>query len=125
MTVIRKYHNHTLQTNPRHRDEEPQNINSHKTTGINLSKATSSLPLFPIKMIAKLEITPSTAHQNRDITQNPINNWSTNKQRITNNRVTRRFKPHIQIYINITKKDTLYDSVKRIKVLNISAPEDG
>ena len=24
--MIRKYHNHTLQTNPRHRKEEPQNI---------------------------------------------------------------------------------------------------
>ena len=24
--MIRKYHNHTLQTNPRHREEEPQSI---------------------------------------------------------------------------------------------------
>ena len=29
--MYRKYHNHTLQTNPRHREEEPQN-NSHKTS---------------------------------------------------------------------------------------------
>ena len=29
--MIRNYHNHTLQTNPRHREEEPQNTNSHKT----------------------------------------------------------------------------------------------
>ena len=28
-----EYHNNTLQTNPRHREEEPQNINSHKTSG--------------------------------------------------------------------------------------------
>ena len=27
--MIRKYHNHLLQTNPRHRWEESQNINSH------------------------------------------------------------------------------------------------
>ena len=27
----RKYHNLTLQTNPRHREEDPQNINSNKT----------------------------------------------------------------------------------------------
>ena len=28
--MIRKYHNHTMQTNPLHREEEPQSIN--KTT---------------------------------------------------------------------------------------------
>ena len=28
----RKYHNQTLQTNPRHRDEEPQNIYNNKTS---------------------------------------------------------------------------------------------
>ena len=27
----RKYRNHTLQTDPRHREEELQNTNSHKT----------------------------------------------------------------------------------------------
>ena len=30
--MIRKYHNHTLQTNPQHREEEPQNTKSHKTS---------------------------------------------------------------------------------------------
>ena len=29
--MIRKYHNHTLQTNPRHRQEESQNIYSNNT----------------------------------------------------------------------------------------------
>ena len=29
--MIRKYYNHTLQTNPRHRKEEPQNIYNNKT----------------------------------------------------------------------------------------------
>ena len=29
--MVRKYHNHTLQTNPRYREEEPQNIYSNKT----------------------------------------------------------------------------------------------
>ena len=29
----RVYHDHTLQTNPRHREEGPQNTNSHKTPG--------------------------------------------------------------------------------------------
>ena len=30
--MIKKYHNHTMLTNPLHRDEEPQNINSNKTS---------------------------------------------------------------------------------------------
>ena len=29
--MIKKYHNHTLQTNPRHREEEPQIIYSSNT----------------------------------------------------------------------------------------------
>ena len=29
--MISEYHKHTLQTNPRHREEEPQIINSNKT----------------------------------------------------------------------------------------------
>ena len=32
VSMIRKYHNHTLQTNPQHREEEPQNFKSHKTS---------------------------------------------------------------------------------------------
>ena len=30
---LRKYHNHTLQTNPGHREEESQHTSSHKTSG--------------------------------------------------------------------------------------------
>ena len=41
-SMIRKYHNHTLQTSLRHRKEEPQNNVCHKTSG------------RPINMIAKL-----------------------------------------------------------------------
>ena len=37
--MVRKYHNHKLQTNPWHRKEEPHN--NHETQG---SKATSSHP---------------------------------------------------------------------------------
>ena len=33
VSMIRKYHNHTLQTIPCHREEEPQNTDSHKTSG--------------------------------------------------------------------------------------------
>ena len=79
--MIRKYHKHKLQTNPWHREEEPQN--NHETLG-RQSKATSSL--FPIKMTAKLEWTQSNAQQNRTITES--HNGSNNQQRINNNRTT-------------------------------------
>ena len=29
VSMIRKYHTHTLQTNPRHREDETRNNNSH------------------------------------------------------------------------------------------------
>ena len=32
VSMIRKYHNHNPQTNPRHREEESQNIYSNKTS---------------------------------------------------------------------------------------------
>ena len=57
--MTKKYHNHTLQTNPKHCEEEPQNTNSHNTSG-RQRKATSSL--FLIRMIAKLERTLNTAY---------------------------------------------------------------
>ena len=43
LSLIRKFHNYTLQTNPRYREEETQNTNSHMTSKGNKSKATSSL----------------------------------------------------------------------------------
>ena len=64
--MIRKYHNHKLQTNPLHHEEEPHNI--HGTQGRQKSKATS--PLFPIEMIAKLEWTQSNEQQNIEQLQN-------------------------------------------------------
>ena len=67
--MIRKYHSHTLQTNPRYCEEEPQKNNNRKTPGRQKSKATRSL--ITIKMIGKLERTQSHAHQNMEQTQNP------------------------------------------------------
>ena len=32
VSLVRKYHNHRLQTNPQDRGEEPQYIKSHKTS---------------------------------------------------------------------------------------------
>ena len=80
--MIRNYHNHKLQTNSLHCEEEPHN--NHKTQGRHKEdkqrKAISSL--FPIIMIAKLEWTQSNAQQNIEQLQNPtmgetINNEST------------------------------------------------
>ena len=36
VSIIRKYHNHTPQTNPQHREEELQYTNYHKTSGRHL-----------------------------------------------------------------------------------------
>ena len=63
MSLIRKYNNHKLQTDPWHREEEPHN--NHETPG----KQNSSL--FPIEMIAKLEWTQSNAQQNIEYLKNP------------------------------------------------------
>ena len=72
---------HTLQTKPRHREEEPQSTNSHKTSGRQLKQSNQlSLP-------HQVEWTQSTAQQIMEHTQNP-NNGSNNEQRINNNRTT-------------------------------------
>ena len=76
--MIRKYHNHKLQTNLLFREQEL--YNNHEKPGRKQSKATSCL--FPIKMIAKLEWTQSNAQQNIEQLQNTtmgvtINNEST------------------------------------------------
>ena len=45
VSIIRKYHNHTLQTNLRHSEEEPYNIYGHKTPGRQLKQNNQlSLP---------------------------------------------------------------------------------
>ena len=58
--MIRKYHNHKLQTNPWYREEEPHN--NHETPGRQTKQSNSTL--FPIEMIAKLQGTQSNAQQN-------------------------------------------------------------
>ena len=77
VSMIRKYHNHILQTNPRHREEDAQNIYSNKTSDNN-GKAISFLFLF--KIIAKLEWTQSYAEQNKDKHRTPTNNRKYIKQ---------------------------------------------
>ena len=86
MSMIRKYHNHKLQTNPWRNEEEPHN--SHETPEEDKqSKATSSL--FPIKLIAKLKWTikiKQRTTRHRVITNS--HNGSNNKQHVNNNRTT-------------------------------------
>ena len=52
VSMIRKYHNHTLQTNLRYGEEKPHDIYSNKTLESNKSRVTSLHILS--KMIAKL-----------------------------------------------------------------------
>ena len=83
--MIRKYHNHKLQTKSWHREEEPHNNHETPRGQAKQSKATS--PLFPIEMIANLEMDikyRTTTH--RMITES--HNGSNNQQRINNNRTT-------------------------------------
>ena len=60
--MIWKYHNRKMQTYPWHREEAPHN---NCETPERLSNATSSL--FPIKMIAKPELTQSNAQQTTEL----------------------------------------------------------
>ena len=73
--MIRKYHNHTQQNKPRHREEESHNTYSHKESGRQLRYSS-------IKLIAKLERTLSTTQQNKDQTQSPYKQW---EQQLTKN----------------------------------------
>ena len=78
--MIRKYHNHKLQTNLWYREEEPHN--NHETPGRPDKQRKAIGSFFPIEMIAKLEWTQSNAQQNIEQLQNltmgvTINNKST------------------------------------------------
>ena len=66
--MIRKYHNHKLQTNPWNHEDETSTITRHQED--KQSKATSSL--FPVEVIEKLEWTQRNAQQNIEQLQTPI-----------------------------------------------------
>ena len=90
VSMIRKssYHNHIIQTNPRHRKEELQNTNSCKAwhEEDNLSKAINSL--FAIKMIAKIDESKLLNNKTRTKLRTPKYNGSNNEQGININRTT-------------------------------------
>ena len=73
VNIIRKYHKPTLQTNPRHREEESQKIYSKKTSK-RQQKQSNQHSLFLVKTIAKLERTQSNAYQNKDQHRSHTNN---------------------------------------------------
>ena len=78
---VSKYHNHKLQVNPWHREEEPHY--NHETPG-RQTLQSNQLSLFPIKMIAKLEWTQSIAQQNIEKVQNPTMEVTTTNQQQQN-----------------------------------------
>ena len=110
VSMIRKYHNHTLQTNPRHREDKLHKI--HKTPGEQLSKATSSL--FPIKMITQLKSIHRNVKLIMEQTQNP-----TIGATINNNRTTALERPTPSLLCvwksNILRTSDAFDNNSRLK----------
>ena len=84
VSMIRNYHNHTLQTNPQHCVEEPGTLTVTRQPFDKNSKATSPLSLF--KMIAKLERTQSKVYRNKNKHRTSTTNGKYIKQQINNNR---------------------------------------
>ena len=81
--MIRIYHNHKLQTNPWHREEESHN--NHETPG-RQTKQSNQLSL-PHRDDCKTRMdTKQRTTKHRTITES--HNGSNNQQRINNNRTT-------------------------------------
>ena len=72
--MIRKYHYHTLQTNPRLRDEEPHNTNSYQTSERHVELSNQiSLPHQDYRKCNVLNSNTSTDQtQNNSITTEPL-----------------------------------------------------
>ena len=73
MSIIRKYHTHTLQTNPQHFKEGPQNIYSSEIF-IRQQQQSNQLPL-PLKDDCKTRKKQSNAYQKIRQTQNTHKQW--------------------------------------------------
>ena len=81
--MIRKYHNHKLQTTLWHREEEP--LNHHETPGRQIKQSNQlSLP-HQDDCNTKMDIEKRTT-KHRTITDS--HNGSNNKQKVNNNRTT-------------------------------------
>ena len=82
--TIRKYHNHKLQTNPWHPEEEPHN--HHETPG-RQTKQSNRLSL-PHQDDCKTSIGHKVTHTAKHRTITESHNGSNNQQRPNNNRTT-------------------------------------
>ena len=82
--MIMNNHNHTLQTSTWRHKEASQNTNIYKIQENNQCKATSSF--FPIKLIAKPEMTLSTTK--KDQTQKTKNKNKQTKEATPNDEST-------------------------------------
>ena len=81
--MIRKYHNHKLQTTPWHREEEP--LNHHETPGRQIKQSNLlSLP-HQDDCNTRMDIKKHTTN-NRTTTDS--HNGNNNKQKVNNNRTT-------------------------------------
>ena len=81
--MIRKYHNHKLQTSPWHREEEP--LNHHETPGRQIKQSNQlSLP-HQDDCNTRMDTKQRTT-KHRTITDS--HNGSNNKQKVNNNRTS-------------------------------------
>ena len=81
--MIRKYHNHKLQTNPWHSEEEPHN--NHETPGIQTKQSIQLSPPHQDDCKTRRDTKKRTTKQ-RTMTES--HNWSSNKQQVNYNRTT-------------------------------------
>ena len=81
--MIRKYHNHKLQTNPWHREEEPHN--NHKAPGRQTKQSNQLSLRHQGDRKTRRDIKKRKTKQ-RTITES--NNGSNNKQQVNNNNRT-------------------------------------
>ena len=79
--MIRKYHNHKLQTTPWHHEEEP--LNHHKTPGRQIKQSNQLSLSHQDDCNTKMDIKQRTT-KHRTITGS--HNGSNNKQKVNNNR---------------------------------------
>ena len=80
MTIIRKYHNHKLQTDLWYREEDPHN--NHETTGRH-TKQNNQLSLSHRDDCKAVEWTQSNAQQNIEQLQNPVMRETINNESTT------------------------------------------
>ena len=112
--MIRKYHIHTLQINPKHREEEPQNTNSHKTSGRQL-KQSNQLSLSHQDHCKTREDTKYWHNKTQTKHKTPTSNGRYIKQWFNINRTTITSlewtvatmftfsKPKIQVYSDVSQ----------------------